>query len=78
LEKGEGLLHAAGHFCSGKRESHAACSWPSIYGRGKITLPFSLHLYPFLNERGLFGCWISLVPIPLLSYLRLVPILILP
>jgi hypothetical protein len=29
-EKGEGLLHAAGQFCSGKRVRHAACSWPPI------------------------------------------------
>ena len=65
-------------FFLGKRERAAACSWPPIWGRGKVTLPFSLHLYPLLNESDVFGCWISLVPVPLLSYPRLVPIPILP
>ena len=40
----------------GKRERPATCSQPPIWGRGKVTLPLSLHLYPLLNERG--GVWV--------------------
>jgi len=33
-----------------------ACRWPLNWGRGKVTFLLSLHLYPLLNERGVFGC----------------------
>jgi hypothetical protein len=62
----------------GKRERACCMQLAAHLGKRKGHLPFSLHLYPLLNESDVFGCWISLVPIPLLSYPRLVPIPILP
>jgi len=79
LGKGRGSIAYSWSVLPWERErGPVVCNWPPIWGRGKVTFLLSLHLYPLLNERGVFGCWISLVPIPLLSYPRLVPIPILP
>ena len=40
-------------FALGKSEIAAIQGYlPPIWGRGKVILPLSLHLYPLLNERG--------------------------
>ena len=49
------------------------CNWTHatatiVFGKRKGHLPSLLAFIPPLKWEGVFGCWLSLVPIPLLSY----------
>ena len=65
-EEGEDLMYAVGWFCFGKEGDCCNLGLLAAHlGKRKGHPP------------SLFACWISLIPISLLSYHRLVPILIL-